>query len=487
MILRHGPRSVVVLCLEAEKQVAAIGGPRRIPGEQPAVAALADGYHPGVATEPVLQADPRRSRRRKVAIGRPVRTLLVVDGVDQLGQQEVEIGVAVAVRMGRHVDRHAVDPGREVGTVIEIEAAEEVLVGLAVTRMLGHDDAGDVLEHFGRPQWRTRLEQARVDPSRRGGVGRADGVVVVAGDFDRLQYDFGLRPGRRPAGRAGGCRRALAIAGLGQRRGRRQQRRPEQRCPEQGRREPPGAPLRLQRASDRDAAEMQHEGRRHHPREQRQRPDQSTRVIGVERSGWRQRAARRSLDAVDEAVQQSGERDHGQRAPPRRSRVAGERKDHGRERDTDLDRQRHCLGRAGHARGGAERQREAERAWQPPAAAAGELHCPDADRDHGDQVIGAVERVGQTALEQRHPVHRLLHNGPASEVLRGHVPFGCSPGGFAAGSPLPRLARSARARCGRSKTTEMRQPDECGSRMPAVRGCYWNATSAKLRSLRECS
>ena len=54
----------------------------------------------------------------------------------QLGDQEVEIRVALAVRVRRHVDRHAGDRRREVGAVIEVEAAQEVLVGLALAAVL---------------------------------------------------------------------------------------------------------------------------------------------------------------------------------------------------------------------------------------------------------------------------------------------------------------------------------------------------------------
>ena len=49
--------------------------------------------------------------------------------------------------MGRHIDGHAPNIGGKVGAVIEIEPAQEILVGLAVTRMLGNDQAG---HHFQR-------------------------------------------------------------------------------------------------------------------------------------------------------------------------------------------------------------------------------------------------------------------------------------------------------------------------------------------------
>jgi len=52
-----------------------------------------------------------------------VRALLEVQIADQLGDQEVEIGVALAMSVRRQVDRHAIDLGRQVRAVIEVESA----------------------------------------------------------------------------------------------------------------------------------------------------------------------------------------------------------------------------------------------------------------------------------------------------------------------------------------------------------------------------
>ena len=42
------------------------------------------------------------------------------------------IGVALAVQVGGLVDRHAVDETGEVGAVVQVEPAQQVLVGLAL-------------------------------------------------------------------------------------------------------------------------------------------------------------------------------------------------------------------------------------------------------------------------------------------------------------------------------------------------------------------
>ena len=54
----------------------------------------------------------------------------------------------MTVRVGRQIDRHAGNKCREVGAVVKVETAQEVLIGLAFARVLGDDHAGDELKHF---------------------------------------------------------------------------------------------------------------------------------------------------------------------------------------------------------------------------------------------------------------------------------------------------------------------------------------------------
>ena len=60
--------------------------------------------------------------------------------------------------MGAHVDRHVVDSDREIGAVVEIVAAQEILVGFALAGVLGHDQPGHGFQHFARPRHRPRVE-----------------------------------------------------------------------------------------------------------------------------------------------------------------------------------------------------------------------------------------------------------------------------------------------------------------------------------------
>ena len=87
-----------------------------------------------------------------------IRALAVMQGADQLGDHEIEIGIALAMRMGAHVDRHVVERDVDIGAVIEVEAAQEILVGLALAAVLGDDQPRHDLEHFAHAGSRLLLD-----------------------------------------------------------------------------------------------------------------------------------------------------------------------------------------------------------------------------------------------------------------------------------------------------------------------------------------
>ena len=116
-----------------------------------------------------------------------VGTLLVVDALHELGNQEVQIGVALPMPVARKVDRHAVDRGGEIGAVIEIETAQEELVGLPIPAVLRDDQAGHGLEDLARAIERTLLELRGADRPLRGGLGDAHEAVVAAVHDDRVE------------------------------------------------------------------------------------------------------------------------------------------------------------------------------------------------------------------------------------------------------------------------------------------------------------
>ena len=116
-------------------------------------------------------------RRGEVSVLGEIGAFRELHAARELGDQEVEVGVAVAVAMRRHVHRHARDRRREVGAVVEIEAAKVVLVRLALAAVLTDDDAWHRLEDFTGPHDRTRLELARGDRALAGGLRDADEIL----------------------------------------------------------------------------------------------------------------------------------------------------------------------------------------------------------------------------------------------------------------------------------------------------------------------
>src|SRR2546428_12451343 len=134
---------------------------------------------------------------------RPFERLETQDG---LGDQKVQVGVALAVGVAAEVDREPVDEERDVGAVIGVEAAQEVLLRLAVALMLADDEAGDQAHDIGRPTARGEVEgRPRAEELR----GRGDGRRRR--HHDRRQRRL-LRSGRRFLGSG---RRLLAVSGGG--------------------------------------------------------------------------------------------------------------------------------------------------------------------------------------------------------------------------------------------------------------------------------
>ncbi|MPN56411.1 hypothetical protein SDC9_204099 [bioreactor metagenome] len=86
-----------------------------------------------------------------------------------------------------HVDRHAQDVGGEVAAVVEIETAQEILVGFAVAGVLGDDHAGHGFQRFGRTQQRPVGQLPGGDRALGGRVGDTGQVALAAADGHFLQ------------------------------------------------------------------------------------------------------------------------------------------------------------------------------------------------------------------------------------------------------------------------------------------------------------
>ena len=139
----------------------------------------------------VARYEGDRARGRKIADIGEIGPLAVIDPLQRFGNHEVEIEITLAMAMRAHVDRHAVDETGEIRAVIEVEAAQEILVRLARSRMLRGDDAGHILHQFTRPADRHIVEIGIADGALRSRNGDAD-------LFDRAAiYDDGIAFGSR--------------------------------------------------------------------------------------------------------------------------------------------------------------------------------------------------------------------------------------------------------------------------------------------------
>ena len=88
----------------------------------------------------------------------PVRSFADIQSAHGFGNEPVEIGVALAMGVGRQIDRYVVPECCQVGAVIEIPAAQVILIGLAGVGVHDHHQAGCRFEDFARPRDRPSVE-----------------------------------------------------------------------------------------------------------------------------------------------------------------------------------------------------------------------------------------------------------------------------------------------------------------------------------------
>jgi len=176
-------------------------------GQQAAIVVLADAEIDEGFVQTAQVIDAGAAGGREIAILGGIDALAVFQAADQLGNQEIEIHVALAVGVRHHVGRHAHDLGGEVAAVVEIETAQEILVGLAVARVLGDDHAGHGFHDLGRAQQRPVGQLFGGDGAFAGRVGDAGQVLAAAADGDFLQGRHAGRVGLAECGQGSGEQR----------------------------------------------------------------------------------------------------------------------------------------------------------------------------------------------------------------------------------------------------------------------------------------
>ena len=78
-----------------------------------------------------------RGHRPEIPDRRVIGPLGVVEPVGELRDDEVQVRIALAMGVGRTVDRHVVEEVGDVGAVVQVESPRQVLVGLALAGVDG--------------------------------------------------------------------------------------------------------------------------------------------------------------------------------------------------------------------------------------------------------------------------------------------------------------------------------------------------------------
>ena len=108
------------------------------------------------------------------------------------------------MRVRWQVKRHIVEENGDIGAVVEIEAAKEILVGLAAAGVLRDDEAGNRLQYFSRAKNRTILDFLCAHRSLGARFGNSDKIILPALHIDgrahRAHYQRDAQRGRRTDG-----------------------------------------------------------------------------------------------------------------------------------------------------------------------------------------------------------------------------------------------------------------------------------------------
>ena len=198
-LVRNRPRAVVNAKLGRAQQSAALELVGGYPEQTPVIEA-AGGGREQAARKVVLILNMHRASGGEIALVGEIRSLFPNDIGKQFRDQEVGVGVALAVAMGRHIERHAVERDCEVGAMIELEAAKLILIGLALAAMLRDHEAGNRgFQRLARPTKRHVVDLFAGSELFTGSLLRLVKLFFGALDlgFGRGDHDRGRRRGGR--------------------------------------------------------------------------------------------------------------------------------------------------------------------------------------------------------------------------------------------------------------------------------------------------
>ena len=214
-VIRRVPRTVVGIHFAGIEQRAA-AEPGRAHAEIAQIVEAADGGLGDGLVDAVSQIDEQRARGGEIADVGEIRSLADVQAGDGLRHQPIEVGIALAVRVRRQIDRHVVDEDRQIRAVIEIIAAQVILIGLAAVGVHDHGEAGHSFENLAGPRHRAGVDilPGHRHLTRHGGRhSGAAGNVRRAGDIRRRRRSWRTR--RRGRSRGWLCRRGMRLVVFG--------------------------------------------------------------------------------------------------------------------------------------------------------------------------------------------------------------------------------------------------------------------------------
>ena len=146
-----------------------------------------------------------RSHRGEIAFRSVVRSLGVRDVGGQFRNQEVEVGIALTMRVGGFIDRHAIHESGQVRAMVKIVAAQQVLIGLAFAAMARDLQSRHGFQQLAHPKHRCQCQLIVDDNAFAGGAGAAHEPQPFGGYLDFLKW-IRCRRRLRPRGEHGGGR-----------------------------------------------------------------------------------------------------------------------------------------------------------------------------------------------------------------------------------------------------------------------------------------
>ena len=128
----------------------------------------AEGYFREAFLQRVIGLHRIRTSQREVTGVGEVGAFLKFDSLDDLGNDEIQVHITLSMGMGAEINWHAIEVGREIRAMIEVDAAQEVLIRLAGAAVLRGDHARHDFYQLGNSGQRSSRKITVADDTLRG-------------------------------------------------------------------------------------------------------------------------------------------------------------------------------------------------------------------------------------------------------------------------------------------------------------------------------